>query len=215
MPEGVGHVEAIAPSRALMRVNAGVLFVLFSLVMTPLASAHEPKEYTILLKDNGVTPNGVSPGILVSSDSLFFYNADNRENVTHRILIDVEGDGNFEGGDDIITSWLSPSCELNETGEKIDQHCQVTYLLLLSPSNGLLPSNISMKHQIDNNGTIDESFFVVFFSEDNHISDQELPIGTEEQGELDSGNDQLLRLILISSLLGIVIFLPRLFSSNE
>ena len=65
---------------------------LVSLMLIAPVSAHEPKEYTILLKEDRITPNGVSPGILVSSDSLFFYNVDGRENVTHRILVDVEGD---------------------------------------------------------------------------------------------------------------------------
>ena len=55
----------------------------------------------------------------VSSDSLFFYNVDGRENATHRILVDVEGDDVFDGVDDISTPWLSSACELNETSQKI------------------------------------------------------------------------------------------------
>ena len=50
----------------------------------------------MLLKEDGVTPNGVPSGILVTTDSLFFRNVDNRENTSHRILIDVEGEGEFE-----------------------------------------------------------------------------------------------------------------------
>ena len=163
-----------------MNANAGYAMMLVSLLLVSPVSAHEPKEY-ILLKEDGITPNGVSPGILVSSDSLFFYNVDGRENATHRILVDVEGDDVFDGVDDIATPWLSSACELNETSQKVDPSCEVTYLLLLDPSNGLLPSNISMMHQIDFNGTTEERSFVVSFSEDSHSSDQVLPIGAVEE----------------------------------
>ena len=62
----------------------------------------------MLLKEDGVTPDGVSPGILVSTDSLFFYNVDSREGAAHRVLIDADGDGTFDGVDDMATAWLSP-----------------------------------------------------------------------------------------------------------
>lgn len=102
-----------------MNTNAGLAMVLVSLLMVSPVSAHEPKEYTIILKEDGITPNGVSPGILVSSDSLFFYNVDGRENATHRILVDVEGDDVFDGVDDIATPWLSSACELNEDRKSV------------------------------------------------------------------------------------------------
>ena len=197
-----------------MNTNAGLAMMLVSLLLVSPVSAHEPKEYTILLKEDGITPNGVSPGILVSSDSLFFYNVDGRENANHRILVDVEGDGAFDGVDDIVTPWLSSGCERNETGEKIDTSCEVTYLLLLDPSNGLLPSNVSMMHQIDFNGTTEERGFVVSFSEDSHSSDQVLPIGGV--GELQSQpTDQTpLRFALIASIAGIFVLLPMVFPSK-
>ena len=197
-----------------MNTNAGLAMVLVSLLLASPVSAHEPKEYTILLKENGITPNGVSPGILVSSDSLFFYNVDGRENATHRILVDVEGDGVFDGVDDIATPWLSSGCERNETSQKVDPSCEVTYLLLLDPSNGLLPSNISMMHQIDFNGTTEERGFVVSFSEDSHSSDQVLPIGAVEEVQSQPTDQTPLRFALVASIAGIFVLLPMLFSSK-
>ena len=187
---------------------------LVALMLFAPVSAHEPKEYTMLLKEEGITPNGVPKGILVSSDSVFFYNVDGRENVTHRILVDVEGDGIFDGVDDIATPWLSDNCELNQTGEKTDPSCEVTYLLLLDPSNGLLPSNVSMIHQVDVNGSVEDNHFVVSFSDDNHILDQDLPIGGNEESHSDSVDEELLSLILTLSLVGMVIFLSKLLSSK-
>ena len=197
-----------------MNTNAGLAMVLVSLLMVSPVSAHEPKEYTIILKEDGITPNGVSPGILVSSDSLFFYNVDGRENATHRILLDVEGDGAFDGVDDISTPWLSSACELNETSQKVDPSCEVTYLLLLDPSNGLLPSNISMMHQIDFNGTTEEHSFVVSFSEDSHYSDQVLPIGGVEEVQSQQTDQTPLRFALVASIAGIFVLLPMLLSGK-
>ena len=197
-----------------MNTNAGLAMMLVSLLLVSPVSAHEPKEYTILLKEDGITPNGVSPGILVSSDSLFFYNVDGRENATHRILVDVEGDGAFDGVDDIATPWLSSACERNETGQKVDPLCEVTYLLLLDPSNGLLPSNISMTHQIDSNGTTEERSFVVSFSEDSHSSDQVLPIGSAEEVQSQPTDQTPLRFALVASIAGIFVLLPMLLPSK-
>ena len=197
-----------------MNTNAGLAMMLVSLLLVSPVSAHEPKEYTILLKEDGITPNGVSPGILVSSDSLFFYNVDGRENATHRILVDVEGDGAFDGVDDIATPWLSSACERNESGQKLDPSCEVTYLLLLDPSNGLLPSNVSMMHQIDFNGTTEERGFVVSFSEDSHSSDQMLPIGGVEELQSQPTDQTPLRFALIASIAGIFVLLPMVFPSK-
>lgn len=197
-----------------MNTNAGLAIVLVSLLLVSPVSAHEPKEYTILLKEDGVTPNGVSPGILVSSDSLFFYNVDERENATHRILVDAEGDDIYDGVDDIATPWLSSTCELNETSQKVNPSCEVTYLLLLDPSNGLLPSNISMLHQIDLNGTVEEHSFVVYFSEDSHSSDQVLPIGGVEEVKIQSSDQTPIRFVLVVSVAGILVLLPMLLSNR-
>ena len=182
------------------------------LILASPASAHEPKEYTMLLKEDGVTPNGVSSGILVTTDSLFFYNVDSREGTAHRILIDADGDGAFEGVDDMATAWLSHSCELNETGEKTNPDCEVSDLVLLDPSNGLLPGNISMLHQIEHNQTLTESPFTVSFAEDRHTLPADSPTDSEQDGSAD---DDVLVLILLASLVGIAVILPRLSDTTD
>ena len=210
--EPAGHVEAIAPLRRGVREVCLLTVTLSLLLLAVPASAHEPKEYTMLLKEDGVTPDGVAPGILVSTDSLFFYNVDSRDGVAHRVLIDADGDGVFEGVDDMATAWLSPSCELNETGDKVDSDCEVTELILLAPSNGLLPGNISMLHQIEHNQTLTESPFTVNFSEDQHTLPTNPPTGSEEEKSTD---DDVLMLILLASLVGMAIILPRLSDTTD
>ncbi len=168
----------------------------------------------MLLKEDGVTPNGVPSGILVTTDSLFFRNVDNRENTSHRILIDADGDGEFDGIDDISTAWLTSSCELNETGQRIDSECEVTALVYLDPSNGLLPGILDLMHQIDNNGLVSESNFTVTFSDDEHIG-TETPNPEEEEEAETSGETETATLLLIASLLGIILILPRLTGTSK
>ena len=196
-----------------MRVSESVLAVLIVLLFATPTAAHEPKEYTMLLKEEGVTPNGVRDGILVSTDYLFFYNVDKRENASHRILIDADSDGIFNGSDDISTAWLHPSCELNQTGQRTDPDCQVTELVLLDPSNGLLPGNISMMHQVLHNGTTEESPFIVSFSNDEHATQTAPDNGIVLEIEDDS-LDPILKSVLVLSLIGIVVILPRLLSEH-
>jgi len=183
------------------------------ILLSAPVSAHEPKEYTMLLKQDGVTPSGVPEGILVTTDSLFFRNADNRENTSHRILIDADGDGIFDGIDDIATAWLTSSCELNETGQRIDPECEVTELVYLDPSNGLLPGTLDLLHQIDNNGSLWESNFTVTFTDDVHTPENPAP--EEEIGTETSGETNFATLLLIVSLVGTIIILPRLIGTSE
>ena len=167
----------------------------------------------MLLKQDGVTPNGVPEGILVTTDSLFFRNVDSRENTSHRILIDADGDGVFDGVDDIATAWLTSSCELNETGQRIDPNCEVTELVYLDPSNGLLPGTLDLRHVIDNNGTFWESNFTVTFTDDVHTPENPTP---EEDEEAEtSGETDYAALLLIASLVGIMTILPRLMRTSE
>ena len=85
-------------------------------------------------------------------------------------------------------------------------------MVLLDPSNGLLPGSISMLHQIDHNQSLTESAFTVNFSEDQHTVSDNLPTGS---GEEQSGGDDFLVLVLMASLVGIVVILPRLMDSTE
>ncbi len=195
-----------------MRGIVAALCISLILLSVPV-SAHEPKEYTMLLKQDGVTPNGVPEGILVTTDSLFFRNVDSRENTSHRILIDADGDGVFDGIDDIATAWLTSSCDLNETGERIDPNCEVTELVYLDPSNGLLPGTLVLQHVIDNNGTFWEMNFTVIFTDDVHTLDNPAP---EEEEEVEtSGETDYATLLLIVSLVGIMTILPRLMGTSE
>ena len=185
------------------------------MLLIPLnVQAHDPKNYTILLFEDGPTPEGVVPGILVENDSLFVRNHDSRENFSHRLQVDLDGDGSFNGIDDYETNWLNSSCGLNETGIKIDNNCNAHEVILLSVDNGFLQGNISILHQVRFESNITEYDFYVNFGEDVHIPSNDTPIGAEETS---AGRDVSypLILLLIVSVVGILFIIPQLTKSNE
>ena len=197
--------------RVLMVI--GVFFILLSPSIT---SAHDQKEYNILITEDGLTPASINPGILVETDTLFFRNVDDRQDVQHRILVDADGDGVFEGMDDFSTEWISSSCELNETGQKVDDSCNQHALILLDPSNRLLPGNISMIHQIkENNETVDINFYVNF-AQDIHVNNDNAPTGNEDLEEVQkSSKEQLLEAVIFFSSLAMILVGLEIIKSDK
>ena len=193
-----------------------MLLVLLSATMAPLAIAHETKEFTILLTNQGMTPASIPDDVLVETDFLFFMDVDDREGVSHRIQFDVDGDGVFDGPDDLSTAWLTSSCELDENNSKMDPDCMVAETVLLGPQNGILPGKVSMRHQIQTNSTISDDYLSVTLGMDVHI--QTSPQVTQPTTlQESSGNDQndLLVVVLFCSLMGIMAILPTLTSSED
>ena len=189
-------------------------FLLASL-LSPVVSAHEPKEYTILLTQEGTTPQTIPDDVLVQTDFLFFMNVDERGGVSHRIQFDADGDGLFNGSDDFSTNWLRGSCDLDENGSKVDESCMVTEAILLGPENGLLPGTIQLQHQIMRNSSISEGNLSVTFREDVHNQPHPevvLPQMTQENSV--DGNRDVLVVILFTSLMGILAISPSLITRD-
>ena len=199
--------------RGRVLLAIGIFFILLSPSIT---SAHDQKEYNILITEDGLTPASINPGILVETDTLFFRNVDDRQDVQHRILVDADGDGVFEGIDDFSTEWISSSCELNETGQKVDDSCNQHALILLDPSNRLLPGNISMIHQIkENNETIDINFYINF-AQDIHVNNDNAPTGNEDLEEVKkSSKEQLLEAVIFFSSLAVILVGLEIIKSDK
>ena len=191
----------------------GIFFILLSPSIT---SAHDQKEYNILITEDGLTPASINPEILVETDTLFFRNVDERQDVQHRILVDADGDGVFEGIDDFSTEWISSSCELNETGQKVDDSCNQHALILLDPSNRLIPGNISMIHQIkENNETVDIDFYINF-AQDIHVNNDNAPTGNEDLEEVKkSSKEQLLEAVIFFSSLAVILVGLEIIKSDK
>ena len=191
-----------------------LVVVTLSLLVSSSVTAHDQKEYTVILGSEGAIPSSIDAGILVETDSIFFRNHDSRENASHRILIDADSDGSFDSIDDIYTNWMYTSCELNETGHKVDESCNTSSTVLLAPENGLLPGNISMIHQVKYYEQVTNTPFYAAFSIDDHSQQNTLgPQGPHTHNELEQ-SDTLLRGIVVitagfSILLASLLISPR------
>ncbi len=102
------------------------------------ASAHEPNTFTIIVGEDEPIPNNVNGQVLFTNDSVWFRNVDSRENITHQIRLDIDGDGMFNGTEDISSGELYSSCELDENGTKVDEECEVIYKVLFNETTGLI-----------------------------------------------------------------------------
>ena len=71
----------------------GALF-LSSLLASGVAQAHSADTFTVVIKESGLTPNTSQ---IAYNDSVVWHNTDARENITHRIVFDFDGDGLFNG----------------------------------------------------------------------------------------------------------------------
>ena len=213
----MSHVQAIAYlPKYVGKTQFAIVLVISSVIFAPLSIAHEPKEYTILLTEQGTTPSTVPDDVLVETDYLFFMNVDDREGVSHRIQLDADGDGVFDGPDDISTAWLTRSCELDDNGSKVDSDCVVAEAVLLGPQNGIIPGNVSMRHQTMANSTISEAYLYVVLGEDVHVPivpEVNQPVQIQEISE--NRQNDLLVVVLFLSLMGVLAILPSLTSSNN
>ena len=96
-----------------------VLLLLSFQLVSPTISAHTGGVFTIIVSENGVVPGNVQ---MLVNDTARWINVDKRENVTHRILVDADSDGNFSNDNDWDSGNLTHSCE-HINGTKIDENC--------------------------------------------------------------------------------------------
>ena len=178
-----------------------------ALIMLPAATAHEAKDYTILLTSEGTSPDSVPEGVLVTTDRLFFMMVDNRNDTRHMVAMDVDNDGSYDGPDDLSSPWLTSSCELDEEGNKTDSECKVTYTLILGPENGILPGNISLLIKINENENITNHTLNASFTEDVHTLPQNLQPVEDSQPEAEPdatiADGWLSRLAMAGILIGV------------
>tara|TARA_X000001036_G_scaffold337831_1_gene316834 strand:+ start:104 stop:715 length:612 start_codon:yes stop_codon:yes gene_type:complete len=188
-------------------VKALIPLLAAALIMLPPVTAHEAKDYTILLTSEGTSPDSVPEGVLVTTDRLFFMMVDNRNDTRHMVAMDVDNDGFYDGPDDLSSPWLTSSCELDEEGNKTDSECKVTYTLILGPENGILPGNISLLIKINENENITNHTLNASFAEDVHMPPQNLQPVDDSQPEAEPEatitDEWLSRVAMVGILIGV------------
>jgi len=113
--------------------------LVFTLLLSPIflgfdASAHEQKEYTIILGEEGVSPENASA--LLVGDGVYFRMEDSGNNNSQTVIIDLDGNGQYNSSD-WNSGVLTYSCETDENGTKVDESCNKTALLLFNSSSDI------------------------------------------------------------------------------
>ena len=110
-------------------VLAIILLIVGSALVSPNVSAHTGGMFTLILKEEynrltNETTNVIVPtnADMTVNDTARWINVDDAENVTHRILVDSNSDGIYDGEDDWDSGNLTNSCEY-VNGTKIDENC--------------------------------------------------------------------------------------------
>ena len=108
-------------------MNRVLVCLLISALFLPTAGSHDASALTTNIKQLNLEPNNAN--ILVG-DSVYWINLDSRENITHRIVYDANGDGLYNGTNEwdsgILLAWTSNGTCIDETGNKTPG-CAVTF----------------------------------------------------------------------------------------
>ena len=100
-----------------------VAILICFLVCFPTTSAHTGGVFTIIISENGVVPGNVQ---MLVNDTARWINVDDRDNVTHRILVDANSDGIYNGSEDWDSGSLTHQCE-HINGTKVDNNCNAYF----------------------------------------------------------------------------------------
>ena len=127
-----------------MRRGLIAAIVLLSMCLSaPTTTAHDPTTFTVIVGENGTVPSNITGQVLFTNDSIWFRNVDNSENITHHLTIDMDGDGLYNGTEDISSGNLSSSCALDDNGTKLDS--TLTNSLVALPLARLDPRAMLLK----------------------------------------------------------------------
>ena len=101
----------------------GIVLLFCFQLFFPMASAHTGGVFTIIVSENGVVPGNVQ---MLVNDTARWINVDDTENITHRIMVDSNSDGVYDGEEDWDSGNLTDSCE-HINGTKVDENCNAYF----------------------------------------------------------------------------------------
>ena len=104
-------------------ISTAVVILICFQVIFPTATAHTGGIFTIIISENGVVPGNVQ---MLVNDTARWINVDDRDNVTHRILVDANSDGIYNGSEDWDSGNLTYQCE-HINGTKVDENCNAYF----------------------------------------------------------------------------------------
>ena len=185
----------MAMGRALM------LAIIISLsIFLPSTVAHEPNTFTMIIGEEEPIPTNVTGQILFTNDSVWFRNVDDRENITHQIRVDIDGDGLFNGSEDLDSGDLYSSCDLDENGTKVNEDCEVIFTVLFNESTGLI-SGVFHYEDVRSDGEVFTGRLVV--NKDEHTTNVGPDPNYSTEEEVDESlteNDNKRQILIVLSM---------------
>ncbi len=167
-----------------MRPNYGVVgLVLVALILVPgVAQAHSASTFNVIIKQNDLQPTATQ---IEYNDSIMWYNADSRENVTQRIVLDADGDGLYNGSTDWDSGEINQDCTPPSNNSSSD--CQESFTVWFNGTWGVGEYNYQ---SISSNGDVQNGTIVVI----EHIEENTGPaigstFGSFDEAEDDSSDD--------------------------
>ena len=106
-----------------MRGGLLVLLVIIPL-LSGLAVAHEPDTFTVIVREDSHDPQEVN---VIINDTVQYYNADSRENITHNIGLDLNGDGDFDDEGEFSSGVLHNDCDWDN-----DSDCRIAWIFVIN-----------------------------------------------------------------------------------
>ncbi len=193
-------------------IYATLAMVLLSLVLVPsLAQAHSASTFNVIIKQNDLQPGATQ---IEYNDSIMWYNADSRENITHRIVFDADGDGLYNGSADWDSGEIKQDCNYGDNNTT--SSCQESFLVWFNGTWGVGEYNYQ---SIASNGeTLNGTIVVIEHIEEDTGPSIGATFGSFEDNKVednsisDDGDDkrQLLLLIAGSSAIGSLLLIVML-----
>ena len=216
--------------RWVLVIFSAVALLLIS-CMSMNVSAHTPSTLTSILSSDGPKPENITQSTdFFEGDEVWFLMKDDGENVTMRVSIDIDRDGVFNQSNDVFSTWLNHSCELNENGtEKVDENCTVDFKYRFNANNSTGTYYYQVERRVGENHT-NSWMYTIFVGVDIHQDgDSQLPsIGDcfgdacEEEVvvEVQTTNDDYsdyLKITILMSLVAVIILTISIIkdSTNE
>ena len=168
-----------------MSRNYGVVgIVLMALILVPgYAQAHSASTFNVIIKQDDLQPMSTQ---IEYNDSIMWYSADSREDVTQRIVFDGDGDGLYNGSEDWDSGEISRDCPPPSNNSSSD--CQESFMVWFNGTWGVgeynyqsISSNgdvqngtiVVIEHVEENNEPTVNSNFDSFYEEDVESSDDD------------------------------------------
>ena len=115
------------------------LMGIIMILLTPIAVAHNPNIWHALLSENGITSGTANNGeiIIVQNDSVVWHNIENSSsNITHRIVFDADGDGNYNSTEDWDSGLINSNCTDSEGNLSYDG-CRLAFIVKFNTSSSV------------------------------------------------------------------------------